>query len=289
MIAVVGDLYPGRGQMKITSVMNSVTAITMAAAPMAGAWLTLRFGWRSNFVLIFAGALLATVIMLLLVPESLDPRRRRPFRARTLLNDYGILLRSRYFLGISFGLILLITPYFIFISTIPFLFLETLRIPLKTYVLLQGIVVGLFSVLSLTVPFLVERVNHGRLMAGSLAVALGSGILLALHGLFLPDSAARITGLMCLETLGVVWPFASTHAMVFAAFPELKGSASALLAGLRMAVMAACIALNARLYDDSFRPVGIMILLLLAGGCLLMTLALRKGTAPARGGKRTPA
>lgn len=275
-IAVVGDLYPGHQQMRITSIMNSVTTLTMAAAPMAGAWLTLRFGWRSNFLLIFSGALLATLLTLLLVPESLDRTRRRPFRVRTLLGDYGVLLRSRSFLGAGFGLSLLVTPYFIFIATIPFLFQETLRVPVGTYVLLQGAVVGLFAVLSLAVPLLVGRVDHRRMMAWSLAVALGAGMLLALQGLLRPDSAPWITALMCFETVGIVWPMSATHALVFSAHPGMKGSASALLSGSRMAVMAGCIALNARIYDDTFRPVGILILTLLAGGCLLMALALRR-------------
>lgn len=69
---------------------------------------------------------------------------------------------------------------------------------------------------------------------------------------------------------------AATHTLVFAAHPGLKGSASALLSGMRMAVMAGCIALNARIYDDTFRWVGILIAALLAGGCLLMVLALRR-------------
>ena len=102
-LTVIGDLYQGDKQVKLFSLMNSLVTITMAGAPILGAWLSESFGWRANFMVILA------------------------------------------------------TPYFVFIATIPFLFLETLRLPMSQYVYFQGVVVGLFALLSLMVPSLVGK------------------------------------------------------------------------------------------------------------------------------------
>lgn len=91
--------------------------------------------------------------------------------------------------------------------------------------LLQGAVVGLFSLQSLGVPLVAGRVDSGRLLRGSLVVTLVASALMCASGLFLPDSAPRITALTCLFIVGLVWPSSCYFAMIFEAFPGLKGSA----------------------------------------------------------------
>ena len=63
---------------------------------------------------------------------------------------------------------------------------------------------------------------------------------------------------------------------IFAAFPDMKGSASSLCSAIRMMVMAAAIGLNARLYGDSFRSVGLVILVTVGLGFPLLLLAQRR-------------
>jgi len=113
-----------------------------------------RYGRRP---VILAGSALATFGILLFLPESHPAENRLPFSLGLLGENYGALLRSRFFLTTVFGLVFLATPYFVFIATIPFLFLETLRLPMSQYVYFQGVVVGLFALLSLMVPSLVGK------------------------------------------------------------------------------------------------------------------------------------
>jgi len=278
-ITIVSDLWDGDRQVKISSLMNSIVTITMAAAPMAGAWLSARWGWRSNFLLIFCGALASTALVALLVPETHGPGRRRPFSPGQVLRTYGVLLSSGFFLATTLGLVLLVTPYWIFIATIPFLFQESLGVPMARYVYLQGAVVGMFSLLSLAAPLFIGKVDTRRALLGSILLTLGTSAALCLQALFLKDSATWITAMMCLFIVGIVWPCTCFYAMVFAAFPALKGSASSLCSALRMMVMAACISLNAHLYTGSFRSVGVLIFLLVCAGFPLLVLAARRRDA----------
>ena len=272
-MTVIGDLYQGDKQVKLFSLMNSLVTLTMAGAPILGAWLSERFGWRANFMVILAGSVLATLAVLFFVPESHRPEERSPFSLGRLGQSYATLLRSRFFLATAFGLVLLATPYFVFIATIPFLFLETLRLPMSQYVYFQGAVVGLFALLSLLMPALVGKVDSRKMTLWSISLSLAASVLLALHGWFLPDSPLGLTLLMCLFIAGIVWPCCCVFAVVFAAFPELKGSACALFSAIRMMVMAAAIALSGHLYDDSFKPVGLLIFVLVLAGFPLLLAA----------------
>ena len=258
-MTVIGDLYEGDKQIKLFSLMNSLVTITMAGAPILGAFLSQSYGWRSSFGLILAGSLAATLGVLFILPESHEPEKRIPFSVSRLGASYGTLLRSRFFLATTFGLVLLATPYFVFIATIPFLFLETLKLPMSQYVYYQGAVVGLFALLSLIVPALVGKVDSRKMTIGSISLTVTAGVLLALHGLLLPDSPLAITLLMCLYIMGIVWPCGCVLTAVFEAFPDLKGSACSLFSSIRMAVMACAIMLSGHLYNNTFKPVGLLI------------------------------
>jgi DHA1 family bicyclomycin/chloramphenicol resistance-like MFS transporter len=102
-VTIVADVHDGARQARINAVMNSVVTVTMAAAPMAGAWLSERCGWRSNFMLIFAGALASTALIFVLVPETLGREKRQPFVPARILGNYGQLLRSPFFLSTALG------------------------------------------------------------------------------------------------------------------------------------------------------------------------------------------
>jgi len=283
-VAVIADLYQGDRQIKLFSLINSLITITMAAAPVLGAWLSESFGWRANFITILAGSGLATVAVFLILPESHPPERRSAFSLKQLAQNYRTLLGSGFFLATAFGIVLLCTPYFVFISIIPFLFMETLGLPMAQYVYYQGAVVGLFALGSLAVPLLIGRVDPGRMTVSSVSLCLGAALLLCLQALFRVDAAMPITALMCLFVVGLVWPCGVLFAMVFAAFPELKGSASALFSALRMMVMAGAISLSGHFYDDSFRPVGTIIFLLALLGAPLLLYARHRGVVPADSG-----
>jgi DHA1 family bicyclomycin/chloramphenicol resistance-like MFS transporter len=195
-VTVIGDLFAEASQIKLFSLMNSMVTITMAAAPIAGAFLSQSFGWRANFGLILGGSVLGAGLVYALVPESHPVAARPPFSLGRMARTYGTLLGDRFFMTTTLGLVFLGLPYFIFIATIPFLFLETLRLPMARYVYFQGAVVGLFAVLSLMVPVLVGRVNSRRMLLASISITLLGGICMYLHSLFLPDAALGITLLM---------------------------------------------------------------------------------------------
>ena len=192
-----------------------------------------------NFLGYFVSSLVVgPLAVALLLPESHPPHRRMPFSPARMLRSYGTLLGNRRFLFLVFGLVFLVTPYFVFIATVPFLFLEALGLEMGQYGYFQGSVAGLFAFLSLLVPFLVGRTDSRRLTLGSITLSLAASVLLALRGWLLPDSALGLTVLMALLVAGMVWPCSCVFAQAFESFPDLKGSACSLFSAIRMGVMA---------------------------------------------------
>jgi hypothetical protein len=81
---------------------------------------------------------------------------------------------------------------------------------------------------------------------------------------------------MCLYIAGIVWPCSCFFSLVFQAFPDLKGSASALVSSIRMLVMACAIAAAGHIYDGSFQWVGVLIFVLAFLGFVLFLGAQRE-------------
>lgn len=92
-MALVRDIYAGRGMARILSLMMVVFSLVPAIAPMLGAGILLLGGWRAIF---WAFALFSLVVSLWLglrQPETLLPENRRPLRLASLTDALREVLR----------------------------------------------------------------------------------------------------------------------------------------------------------------------------------------------------
>lgn len=258
-LAIVADIYQGERQIALMTRMNSMITITMAVAPIAGVYLTEHFGWQSNFIVIFAMAVLGLLLIWFFLPETLEKTERRACNKKALVEGYKRLLTSKDFMFRALGCCFAVTPYFIFIGIMPLLFIEELGISLNRYSFYQGSVVGLFSVLSLTVPSVMSRFDNKLLVCLSTSLSV-TGLLLGLiiSSIF-PDNALMITTCMLIYVIGIVQgpTFMFTSAMQL--YPELRASAASLQQALRMLSMSIGTAIAGALYNGTFFPVAVIL------------------------------
>jgi len=251
-MAVVADIYQGERQIKLLSRMNTSITIVMSLAPVIGVYLTKSFGWRSNFLTIFAISVLGCLLLWLFVPETHEDENRVEFSSTTLFTSYWKLLTSRKFMIAVIGLCLAITPYFIFIGISPLLFQKKLGISLDDYKYYQGSVVGIFAILSLLLPTIMRVFNVNKLMWYSIAASTLALLASFVLSVLVPDNANVITGLMWIYTVGIVMPPTIIFSEAMQMHPELKASSSSLIQSVRMLFMAVGAALAGALYDERY-------------------------------------
>lgn len=255
-VAVICDMYNGEKQVKILSLINSIVTITMAVAPIAGAYISAAIGWRANFAVIALLAILGLLAVLFFVPETLNPEQKRTFKVGDLIKNYVRLLKAPQFLGPALSLCAMVTPYFIYIGLIPLLFMDHMNIPMNEYVFYQSAVVGTFSICSLLVPQATKHFDMMSLTRKSLVLASVSAVLLFAHGLLLADNALSITILMSFYAMGLVLVCSVMFVQGVNAFDDLRASASSLLQGMRMLMLAIGTAISGAVYNDTYAPVG---------------------------------
>ncbi|WP_136443484.1 multidrug effflux MFS transporter [Pacificoceanicola onchidii] len=83
-LAIVRDLYAGRGMAQIMSFVMIVFTVVPAIAPLLGAQLVLLGGWQTIFIAFAIFTLVVTTWLALRLPETLPKPRRIPFQVSKL-------------------------------------------------------------------------------------------------------------------------------------------------------------------------------------------------------------
>jgi MFS transporter, DHA1 family, multidrug resistance protein len=83
-MAVIRDLYAGRGMAQILSLVMIIFTLVPAVAPLLGAIVIDIWSWRAVFYGFIAFSVVSALWLALRLPETLPPERRRPFRFHAL-------------------------------------------------------------------------------------------------------------------------------------------------------------------------------------------------------------
>jgi len=260
-LAIIKDLYSEKQQVKAMALLGMAIAITPAAAPIIGGYLHVAFGWQSNFYVISGMAVISTIVITKVLPESTtpDPRALEP---RRLSTAYASLLKNSDFLthcailGVALGVV------FVFVTGGPFVLIDQLGVPAKHFGYYQASFVVAFFFGSALASRLADswkamsllRVGVGLVLLGSMALCV----------IIFNQWTTPITLLAAymIITFGMGPLFAVTPSRALRSIEGQAGTASALLSAIEqtMAGMAAlCISL---LNDGTARPMGLITLVL---------------------------
>ena len=252
--AMVRDLYEGAEAARILSLMMLVMSVAPLAAPVLGGYLTVAFGWASNFWALALFGLLCLAGLLLGLPESLPPERRHPASLGKVLANYASLLATRRFVSYALSSGLAFSGYFAYVAGSPFVFIGLYHVPVSLFGYLFGLnVVGMMAG-SLINTRLVGRVGVDRMLGWGLGVAAAAGVGLVACG---ATGAGGLPGLFAAIFLYVaVQGLISANAMAgaLAVRPDLAGTAAALAGVSSFALGALAAALVAFLSNGTALP-----------------------------------
>lgn len=232
--AMVRDMFVGREAIGILTMINLVLTIAPAIAPTLGSTILAFSSWHVMF-LVMAGSGLAVIALLTFASrETLPEDRRVPLNPKTIVSNYGRLVRSPDFLlpsgtlGASFG------GFYATTALLPFVLINEIGLTPFQFALALLVQTGAFILGNIIAANLARRVD-GRVM-----VTIGL-ILLGLAGLGYATAPRIFPG----ETIAVMIPVAfwmlslacispSATAAAMSGFGEIAGSAGALTGFFQM-------------------------------------------------------
>lgn len=249
--AVIRDVATGPAAAKMMAAIMIVISVSPMLAPLTGSIVMAWGNWREIFAVLGVAALISLGLILFVLPETLDPDRRRPVRLAEMLAGARRLLTDRRFMGLTmiggFG----IASFFVFLSTASFVYTSQYGLSPTGFSIAFAInAVGFFSVSQLAGP-LAEKFGMERVISLAITGFAGLALMTTLvvwAGIdALPVVIAGI--FMANACLGLVMP--TTMVMALDPHPDIAGLASSLGGTIQMLTGGLMIAVTGPFMDNS--------------------------------------
>lgn len=259
--AVVRDLFTRERAARMLAYLGMAMSFAPMLAPTIGGYLQLAFGWQSVFVAQAAFGLTLLVLAWRKLPESNktpDPHALAPGR---MLRNYATLLSSRRYLGFALAVATGYAGLFSWISGSSFVLIDIYGVPLERFGLyFAGICVG-YIVGTLASARIGMRLGLERMMTIGTAVTATGGIAMLVLVLARADGPLTLLAPMMVFTMGLGLTLPQGQAGALSPFPQMAGSAAALMGSLQFAVASAVGAVVGHGYDGTALPMALSLAL----------------------------
>ena len=278
--AIVRDLHTGEDAARLMSLLMLVFSVSPVLAPLMGSLVIEVSSWRGIFWAVTGAGLIGLVLLATLLGETRPAEERARSIVGSALAAYGLLLRDRQFLGLTFIGAFGMAGFFIFLANSSFVFINHYGLSTRLYSMAFSVNAVAFIGVAQFTGWLTARFGLPRVIRGAVlgfALTMGGLMLLSLLGV---DRIEVLIALLFIGFgfLGLVVP--TTGVLALDHHGEIAGTASALMGMLQLATGAVVIAVAGLFADGTAWP-------MVAGiaGCALLACALTWPTLGSRPGR----
>jgi MFS transporter, DHA1 family, multidrug resistance protein len=272
--AVVRDLHTGIEATRLMSMLMLVFSISPILAPLTGSLVIQAIGWRGVFWAVLAAALVGMVILTTLRETRPPAKRAGTGSLSGALRTYGLLLRDRTFLGLTFIGAFGISSFFVYLAGSPFVLIDHYHLSPRLFSVLFSVNAASFFAVAQANAWLAQRFGLRDLVRG--AVTGFALVLLVLLALFASGidrlEVLAILLFVSFGFLGMVLP--TTTVLALEDHGANAGTASALMGTLQFATGAVVMLLSGAFSNGAPTPMigGIAACAVLACGLAHATL-----------------
>ncbi len=232
--AMVRDLHTGDASIRIMNMIGVLLAIGPAASPTIGGIALDLFGWQSVFLFMVGYGAILAIVLLTLTPETMsnpDPSRLRPMR---LLRNYGRLLVSPAFLGPSIVFGCTAGGLYTMATLLPFVMIDEVGLTPTVFGFSMIMQSGSYLFGAILMRRLLRRFEAHRMVPVGIALMVVAGLLLAVILRVAPPSFLGVMGPVGLFAFGIAFISPSMQTAALAYFPDIAGSAAAMMGFFQM-------------------------------------------------------
>lgn len=256
-MAFVRDWFEGKQVARLSSLISMIMMMAPLAAPVIGSFLLLSFGWQSIFIFMSSVSLLAFVLFYLLMPESrgrefITNRVTVPQFTKSYVRVFSSPKAVFLVLANSFA----VAGMFTFLTGASFLYIDFFEVKVNHFPIFFGANIVLNVLLTFINFRLVKNIHPAKLLHVGLLLQLASGLLLFLAVRQDVPNLWAVFSLIILfvGSLGLV--FSNVVALILNQFPEISGSANAVIGVIRFALSGAVGSLLALFHTGTPVPMG---------------------------------
>ena len=253
------DKYSAEKAGQLIGICNCVISASMAGARIVGAWVSLFFSWRANFVIILILAIVSFLGTFLFIGETLPLNKRRKFNLLAICKDYIKLCESFKYMGYTLITNFPFTAIVVYIANLSVIFVNHMEMSLEKFSYYQATTMGTFIIFSLLSVKLIaiKGIDYTKNLGGTIALvgAIGlflisqvdkdSAIIICLAMAFIAGGGAMMVGTFGIKAMSV--------------FPNMNGTSLAMMTAVRQLLASGLVILAELFFDGTIVPVAIII------------------------------
>lgn len=257
--AIVRDRFAGREMASVMSLVMMVFLIVPMIAPAIGGAMLMLGSWRYVFVSMLVLAGILVVWFSARMPETLDPRHRRPLSIRAIGDAVRLTLRTRVAIGYATALGLLTGCIMGYVGSAQQVFDTGLYKLGAWFPLAFGLVAGAMGAATLVNARIVRRLGMRTLSHAGLSLFVAVAVLQVIVGLAYRGHPPLVLFLVVLSANQFLLSFAMPNFNALALQPlgEIAGTASSFLGFYTTILGAFCGYLIGSAFDGTVLPIGI--------------------------------
>lgn len=268
--ALMRDMFTKDEFSRSMSFVVLVMTVAPLLAPIMGGMMMLWFSWHAIFWTIMIAALIAALLVLFFIRETLPKERRQPFRLRIMLGQFVTLFRQKRVLcymvasGFSFA------GMFSFLSAGSFVYIQLYGLTELEFGYCFALnIVFLFIMTTINSRY-VRRFGALNMLRTGLVVQLLAGCWLVLAASADLGFVALMIGVACYVG-NIAMITSNAMAVILDDYPHMAGTASSLAGVLRFGIGAGVGAVVASFNMTTVWPmVGVMALCILIAASLVL-------------------
>src|SRR3954469_20651300 len=255
--AIARDLFSGAALARAMALIMIAMAAAPGFSPLLGGALEHYFGWRSEFALVAAFAVLGALAYGTVLGET-HHATRTPLDPLAIARNYLGLIVDRRFVVPAATVSLIMGGLFAMFSAAPRILIEAMHFtPIQLGLFFAGTVLIVFAA-GMLATRLAPRYGLDRSIRGGLLAAVTGGIAMLLVSLYSPNFLSYLGALsVFLLGMGIVNPLGTAQAL--SPFGEKAGAASALVGFWQMMTAAIGVWLAATISHEALFALGVVL------------------------------
>jgi DHA1 family bicyclomycin/chloramphenicol resistance-like MFS transporter len=228
--AIVRDSFGHKGSGQMITYLNGIVCFIPALAPILGAWLTIEFGWRSNFTFLAGFAVCGLIFTHWLFRETKPKDTLYQGHILDLRRFIPMLTSTQFMFNASITMIAM-AAMLVFVSTAPGWLMNELNGSVKTFTLWFTVNAIISIVACFIAPLFIKKNSQKALTIGLLLFVLGACLMLMCSNIAHPGAFMLP---MYIASVGFAFVLGSAAGKALSGFPQQAGTASALIGLMQM-------------------------------------------------------
>lgn len=258
------EKYP-KSQEKTMGILNGVIYMAISLAPVFGSYITLYFGWKGNFWLLFCMGIIAIIMVLWVVPNDKNPNNN----TKVSIREYLPIFKNKLTVIYITMLCMASGAYYAFVGLAPILYIKDMGVSLNQFGFYVGALTLTFGIFSIVSGYFIKWFGKRLCFYISFILVVGFVVFNIIIMVFNIATPLNIILVELMRSIGFVIPYNIVFVMALETIPMAKGKISAVISVARWIFTVIGIQSASYFYTDTYMAIGVMTTSMVAAVILL--------------------